>query len=144
MNALASEYQDVFKQYLRLSHELAEIMEENQSQNDRELIESILRNRDSLVRIQQMNSRIEQLTDICNKFRSDLDLESQKQLQNLAQAAKAQAIHLKELCHIHAQKMQAAKDLLGRRLAEVGKGSQFLGSIKPIKNNYPKFIDSQY
>jgi hypothetical protein len=144
MNALAAEYQDVFKLYLRLSQDLAGIMDENNSQNPQQLIESILRNCDSLTRIEQMNSRIMQLSDACDKCRADLDLKSQEEIRNLAQAAKAQAIRLKELCGIHAQKIQATRDRLDKRMVEIGKGSQFLKSIKPIKNNYPKFIDSLY
>jgi hypothetical protein len=144
MNVLATEYQDVFSLYLRLSQDLTEIMDENNSQNPQQLIESILRNRDSLSRIEQMNSRIVQLSDAFAQCRAELDLKSQEEIQNLAQAAKAQAIRLKELCSIHAQKIQATRDKLGRRISGIGKGSQFLNSIKPIKNNYPKFIDSLY
>jgi hypothetical protein len=144
MNALAAEFQDIFKLYLRLSQDLAGIMDETNSQNPQQLIESILRNRDSLARIEQMNSRILQLSDTCDKCRADLDLESQEEIRNLAQAAKTQAIRLKELCSLHAQKIQSTRDGLGRKLAEIGKGVQFLKSIKPIKNNYPKFIDSLY
>jgi archaellum component FlaC len=144
MNALAAEYQDIFKLYLRLSQDLAGIMDENNSQNPQQLIESVLRNCDSLARIEQMNSRILQLSDAFNKCRDDLDPKSREEIRNLAQAAKAQAIRLKELCGMHAQKIQATRDRLGTRMAEIGKGAQFLDSIKPIKNNYPKFIDSLY
>jgi hypothetical protein len=144
MNALAAEFQDVFKFYLRLTQDFAGILDENNSQNPQQLIESILRNRDSLTRIEQMNARIMQLSDTCDKCRVNLDLKSRKEIDNLAQAAKAQAIRLKELCGIHAQKIQATRDDLGRRMAEIGKGAQFLESIKPIRNNYPKFIDSRY
>jgi hypothetical protein len=144
MNALASEFQDVFKLYLKLSQDLAGITNGIDTHNPQQLIESILQNRDSLVRIEQMNSRISQLSDAYNKCRAHLDPESQEEIRNLAQAAKAQAIRLKEWCSIRALKIQAARDRLGGRIAEIGKGSQFLESIKPIKNNYPKFIDSRY
>jgi hypothetical protein len=144
MNAFASEFQDVFKLYLRLSQDLAGIMDESNSHNPHQLIESILQNRDSLIRIEQMNSHILQLSDAYNKCRANLDPKSQEEIRNLAQAAKAQAIRLKELCGIHALKIQAARDRLGCRIVEIGKGSQFLKSITPIKNNYPKFIDSRY
>jgi hypothetical protein len=144
MNALTAEFQDVFKLYLSLSQDLARILDESNSQNPQQMIESILRNRDSLAGIEQMNSRVMQLSDTCNKCRADLDIKSQEEIKNLAQAAKAQAIRLKELCGIHAQKIQATRDSLGRKMVEIGKGSQFLKSIKPIKNNYPKFIDSLY
>jgi hypothetical protein len=144
MHTLAAEYQDIFKLYLRLSQDLAKIMEERDSQNPHYFVESILRNRDNLARIEQMNARVLQLSNNYEKCRADLDPESRDEIQNMAQAAKTQAIRLKELCSIHAQKIQATQDKVGDRLAEIAKGSQCLQSIKPIKNNYPKFIDSRY
>jgi hypothetical protein len=144
MNALAAEYQDVFKLYLRLSQDLAKIMDVSDSQNPQAFVESILENRDNLARIEQMNSRVLQLSDACEKCRASLDPESREEVGNMAQAAKVQAIRLKELCGMHAQKIQAARDQLGDRLAQMGKGAQCLQSMKPIKNNYPKFIDSLY
>jgi hypothetical protein len=144
MNALAADFQDVFKLYLRLSEDLAKILDENHSKNPHQLIESILRNRENLARIEQMNSRIMQLSDSCDTCRIDLDFKSQEEIRVLAQAAKAQAIRLKELCDIHVQKIQATRDRLVGRLAVIDRGSQFLKSIKPIKYNYPKFIDTQY
>jgi hypothetical protein len=144
MNALAAEYRDIFKFYLKLSEDLTKIMDENNSQNPQQLIDSILRNRDSLARIEQLNSRILQLSDHCNRNRADFDPESLEEIQNQARAAKAQAIRLKELCRVHAEKVQSTRDELSHQLAEIGKGSQFLKSITPVKNNYPKFVDSLY
>jgi hypothetical protein len=143
MNALAAEYQDVFKLYFRLSQELARILDENDTKPHAH-VESILQNRDSLAQIEQLNSRVLQLSDACKKCNADLDPKSQQEIQNMAQTAKAQAIRLKELCSIHAQKIQAAQDKLSGRLAEIRKGAQCLQSMNPIKYNYPKFIDSVY
>jgi hypothetical protein len=144
MNALAAEYQEVFQLYLRLSQEFAKILDAKDTQNPNAQVESILRNRDSLAQIEQLNSRVLQLSYACKKCSADLDPKSQEEIQNMAQTAKAQAIRLRELCSIHAQKIQATRDGLSNRLTEIRKGAQCLQSIKPIKYNYPKFIDSTY
>ncbi|MBN1571501.1 MAG: hypothetical protein JXA73_26935 [Acidobacteria bacterium] len=91
-----------------------------------------------------MNSRVVQLSDSWGKCRNQLDPETRTEVQDLVAAARMQAIHLQELCSVWAQKLQRIHDELGTNLAEIGKGSQFLKSLKPLKNNYPKFVDSRY
>jgi hypothetical protein len=144
MNALACDFQDVFQLYLRLGQDLTRILNEDNSADPQALVQSILGNRDCLVRIEQMNSRVLELSDNWEKCRDNLDPSSINEIRDLAQAAKAQAIRLKELCGIHTQKLQITRDELCSRMAELNKADQHLKSLKPIKTNYPKFIDSQY
>jgi GTP-binding protein EngB required for normal cell division len=144
MTTLVAQFQDVLKLYLSFCEDLTKIMDVGDSKDPRALAESILQNRDCLDRIAQMNLRILRLSDDWDKCRKNLDSKSLDDVRNFAQAAKAQAVRLKELCSTHAQKLQTARDKLATDLAEIGKGAQYLKSIKPIKNNYPKFIDSQW
>ena len=144
MNALASEYQDVFRLYLRLGKDLAKIMDIDDKANPQDYVESILANRDCLMRIEQMNSRILRLSEAWKKCRATLDLESQDEIEELAGEARSQAVRLRELCGTHVQKLQKVRNKLADDLAEIGKGAEYLKSTKPIKNNYPKFIDSLY
>jgi hypothetical protein len=144
MNNFASEFQDVFQLYLKLGEELEKLMDVKDSKDSQALVRFILQNRDCLVRVEQMNSRVRQLSDDWRKCRDKLDPKSRNEARNLAEAARAQAVRLKNLCTIQAQKLETARDKLGKGLAEIGKGTRFLKSIKPIKNNYPKFIDSLY
>jgi hypothetical protein len=144
MNALASEYQDVFRLYLRLGKDLAEVMDIDEKTNPQDYVESILANREYLMRLEQMNSRILRLSEEWQKGRGTLDLESQDEIEELAVEARAQAVRLKELCGIHVQKLQRVRNKIADDLAEIGRGAEYLKSTKPIKNNYPKFIDSLY
>jgi hypothetical protein len=144
MSALAAEFQDVFHLYLELSEKLTRIISAGNLKNPDTIAESVLRNRDCLVRIEQMNSRVLQLSDDWQKSRNKLDPASRNEIRNLAEAARTQAIALRELCRIHVQKLQTALDKTGKDLAEIAKGAQYLKSIKPVKNNYPKFVDSLY
>jgi hypothetical protein len=143
MNTLASDFQNVFQLYLRLGQDLTRILDSDDSNDPQALVHSILANRDCLARIEQMNSLVLQLSISWEKCRDDLDPASMNEVQALAQAVKAQAIHLKELCSIHAQKIQNARDKLCCQMAELEKADQHLKILKPIKNNYPKFIDSR-
>ncbi len=144
MSSLITEFQEVFQLYLRLGEKLAKILNIGDSQNPQALAESILQNRDCLVRIEQMNLQILQLSSDWEKCRETLDSESRGEICKLAEAAKSQAIRLKELCNIHSEKLKIARDKLGKDLSEIGKGVQYLKTIKPVKNNYPKFVDSLY
>ena len=144
MNTLAAEFQEVFHLYLKLGEELTKILNAGDSKDPQVLAKSILQNCDCLARIEQMNSRVIQLSGEWQKCRGILDAKSRNEIQNVADAAKAQAVRLREGCSIHVQKLQIARDKLGKDLAELGRGTRFLKSIKHIKNNYPKFIDSLY
>jgi hypothetical protein len=144
MNSVASDFQDVFKLYLRLSQDLTQIMDADNSQDPQALVQSVLKNRDCLAQIERMNSRVLQLSVNWEKCRDNLDPASVNEVRELAQAAKAQATRLKELCSMHAQKLQMTRDRLCSTMTELRKAGQHLNSLKPIKNNYPKFIDSLY
>jgi hypothetical protein len=144
MSAIVTEYKEVFQLYLRLGRELTKIMDIDDTKNPQVFVESILANRDYMTRIEQLNARVLQLSEDWEKYRSSIDPEMEEQIRELATAAKAQAVQLKELCSIHAQRLQIIRDKLEKDLAEIGKGAEYLKSVKPIKNNYPKFIDSLY
>jgi hypothetical protein len=144
MNKLAAEFREVFNLYIKLGDEISRIMDADDSKDPQMLVNSILQNRECLERITQMNSRVVQLSDAWGRCRNQLDPESRKEAHDLATAARAQAVRLQELLSVRTEKLRRVRDELGRNLAEIGKGSQFLKSIKPVKNNYPKFVDSLY
>ena len=144
MSTLTAELKDVFELYLKLGEKFTKIVDAGDSKDPQALAQSILQNREYLSRIEAMNSRVLRLSEDWENCRANLDPESRDRIRTLAEAARAQAIRLQELCSIQAQKLQAARDKLGKNLEEIGKGAQYLKSVKPIKNNYPKFIDSLY
>ncbi len=144
MIALAVEFRDVFQLYLKLGEGFTKIMNAGDSKDPQALANSILQNREWLAKIEHMNSRMLQLSGEWEKCRESLDAKSRDEIRNLAEAAKAQAIQLRELCGIQIQKLQISRDKLEKDLAELDKGARYLKSVKPAKNNYPKFIDSLY
>jgi archaellum component FlaC len=143
-NPLAAEFRDVFTLYIKLGEELTKIMDVGNSEDPQVLADAILKNRECLDRIEQMNSRVLRLSSDWQQHRNNLDQESEKEVRDLSDATRAQVRRLQELCSMHVQKLQNTRDKLQKDLAEIGKGAQYLKSTTPTKNNYPKFIDSLY
>ena len=143
-NPLAAEFQDVYTLYVKLGEELTKIMDVGDSEDPRILAETILKNRECLIRIEQMNSRVLQLSNDWKQHSASLDPETEKNIRTLSEGARTQVVRLQELCRTHMKRLQSARDKLEKDLAELSKGAQYLKSTTPPKNNYPKFIDSMY
>jgi hypothetical protein len=58
--------------------------------------------------------------------------------------AKSEAVRLNNQCSDCVKKLEAAQERLGEGLEKIGKHHQYLNIMKPVKGNYPKFIDSLY
>ncbi len=144
MSTITDELRAAFQLYVGLGEDLTKIAETGDSKAPYALAECILQNRDCLARIEQMNSRISQLSMNRERARPNLDPESRAELDRLAAAVREQAVRLKELCSAHARKLQSLRDQAAKDLEEIGKTAQYLRSMKPVKNNYPKFVDSRY
>lgn len=142
MKNFASELQVISQLYQQVREEFVQRVSEIDANDLRALVKSILRNRACLAKIEQMNSRVCQVSDEWKKCRSNLDPKSRLEIDGLVEAARGQAVQLYQFCDMQARKVQAVRDGLERNLAELGKGARYLKSIKPIKSNYPKFIDS--
>ena len=106
MNALAIEYQDVFQLYLKMGKELVKIMDIDDIKNPQGLVESIFTDPACLIRIEHVNSRILQLFEDWEACRTNIDPEIQDEVRELARAAKKQAVQLRKLCSIYAQRLQ--------------------------------------
>jgi hypothetical protein len=106
--------------------------------------EFILRQRDCMGNIERMNMKVDQLWDSWERIEPQLDSISRNEARSAMAEAKAEALRLKQVCENRAKKLEAARDRLGFELGIIKKRSQHLKSIQPVKNNYPKFIDSLY
>jgi hypothetical protein len=144
MKNFAAEFRDVISLYVKPADELAKILSATDSDDSRTLIHSVFQNQDCLVHISQMNSRIAKLSDDWIQCREHLDPAARDEADEMAAAAKAQAVRLQGLCLIHVQKLQTIHDGLRNNLAEIGKGARYAKGLKLNCNNYPKFIDSSY
>jgi hypothetical protein len=108
------------------------------------LSDVILDNRDRFAQIQQMNACVHQTSQDWQISRNRLDPGLQSEVEALLATSRAQATRMRQMCIIHAQRLQAARDRLEKEMVELNKGREFLESLKPVRSNYPKFIDSVY
>lgn len=141
-NELASAFRDLHEFYLKMMGELSEQLRPEKSMATQNIVESIIRNRDLLVEIEQMNTRIFELKEKWRKFRAHLDETSRAEVRALAAAAEEQAGQLHTLITHQLQTLNSLRIGLKKESDDLLAGIHFLNSIKPVKCNYPKFIDS--
>lgn len=143
MRDFALEFRQVGARYARLREELARIVDID-SQEPQALVNAILQNRDCLDRIIHMNAEVSGLSRDWQECRHRCPLALQDSIDRCAEEAKSEATLLHELCCVQTRRIQHTCDTLGQALGELKKGALFINSLKPPKQNYPKFIDSMY
>jgi hypothetical protein len=143
MKLFDSELQYLLELYTRLDAELTTLDESVKSNGPSAAVESVLRNRDLFSRIEQMNSRLLQLAKEWEKFGPHLDPETRRRTLQLAEKARKQAMSLARAGERKMKEISTIRADLESKLKQISSGTRFLESIKPVKSNYPKFVDSQ-
>jgi hypothetical protein len=105
---------------------------------------SILQQRNCLVRIDQMGAQVSKLIDSWKAVESSFDDKVRNDMQLAIATAKTEAVKLNNQCGDCVKKLEAAQERLGEDLEKIGKHHKYLNNMKPVKSNYPKFIDSLY
>ena len=144
MKNFTAEFRNLSSFYSRLAEDLTKFLNEDEPKVGRALVQSTLQNRECLEQLPQMNLQIAELSNDWTQRRPQLDPATRREADEMAASARAQAVRLQELCHIHTCKLQAIHDGIRNNLVEIGKGSRFAKVLKPVQHNYPKFIDSSY
>jgi hypothetical protein len=129
--------------YARLHAEFsAQTLEPGTTAHVSALSTAVLRNRELLDRIGQMNPRLLQLARDWKSFRDRLDPVSRSEVAQLAERVTSQASRLSEVCERRMRQLESGRNELQKAMVGVQTGSRYLASIKPGKTNYPKFLDS--
>jgi hypothetical protein len=144
MKNFAAEFRNLYSFYSKLAEDLTKFLNEEEPKVGRALVKSTLQNRAYLGQIPQMSLQIAELSKDWARCRPQLDPATRHEADEMASAARAQAVRLQELCRIHTGKLQSIHDDIRNSLVEIGKGTRFAKVLKPIQHNYPKFIDSRY
>jgi hypothetical protein len=142
MNTILSELQELIALYRDSAEKLALVSNRTRQADEETLADSILQQQNNLKTIHAMDSRVTRLTALWKTTESQFDPESRKEVQLAIEILKTEGRRTKALCDILTQRIQAIKENLGKNLEKVGKHNQYLDCIKPVKCNYPKFIDS--
>ncbi len=140
---LDSELEELSKLYDGLKDALSGFGKDNKPASTLAKVHSIIRNEVLFVRLEQMNARLGQLAKDWEKLCPQLDAASRKKTQQLAAKVREQAANLRVLNEARTHEIEAHRAKLERELAIVTRGSKYLESVKPLKSNFPKFIDSR-
>lgn len=143
MENFRTEFHSITESYHEAGKVLAWIAEMDDSQPST-LVRSVLENQDCIDQIDRMHSKVIQLAGKWKQNRRSADARTWEEIDRLADGALQQAKRLNQLCSITMTRLQSAKNRLGAELAEIGKGERFVKSAYPSKNNFPKFIDTEY
>jgi predicted XRE-type DNA-binding protein len=141
MNNILSELQEIIASYRNLAEKLARIAGCSKEDGPA-LADSILNERQNLKAIHAMDARVTRLIALWKAAESQWDSESRKKVQAAIELVRIEGSRVKVLCNGLTQRMQALKDQIAEGLVKAGKHTQFLDCMKPVKCNYPKFIDS--
>jgi hypothetical protein len=142
MKLFFSELEYLRELYGRLEGEITAAQQHASELDAAELAEAVLKNRDLLRRIDQMNSRVLQLVEEWQTFKLSIREEQRTEIQNLAQSVSRKGWELHASCTRALTSLSARVRKLQEELSEVGRGNRFLDSVKPVRGNYPKFVDS--
>ncbi len=125
--------------YQALQHELSPGTTEAEEAS---LVETVLRNKDLLCRIGQLNERVARTTAAWKDFRERADAPMRAQVESLIRTVRAHAADLQRTCAQHGHRLESRLDRLGHERGRLRTGFRYLDSVKPPRNNYPKFVDS--
>ena len=104
--------------------------------------DSILPNRDLFTEIEHMNSRLLRLGEQWLDLRRNIDSQTRDHIRSLAQKLKNRAAQLAAVCEEHGNTLRAKRQGFERDLEEIKRGTRYLESVRPLKSNHPKFVDS--
>ena len=141
MESLINELRKLAQFYFDLQKDLSDALNEAGNDTERSL-ESILQIRIHISQVERMNAHILQLSDDLKKFRNMADPEIRARVDVLTSEVRAQGILVRDLCIRSSEMIEKSKTEIRRELESIAAGKRYLKSVNPVKNNYPKFIDS--
>jgi hypothetical protein len=142
MDSLIIDLQRLTQFYFGLQKDLSDALNNAECEKERLLAESILQNRIRISQIERMNAHILQLSDDLRKARKNRNPKIRAQAESLVSEAKSHAVLIQELFARTSEKMEKTKAGIQKELGSIATGKRYLKSLVPVKNNYPKFIDS--
>jgi hypothetical protein len=142
MQALLAELRSLDELYGRLKNALTALGNSLQSQNLAALTDATLRYRDLFMQLGQMNARADRIAQHWNNSAGSMEPAIKEQILSLAAKVKEEGTQVSILCTKLHQQLQHNRGAYEKRLDEVRKGRSYLHSARPLKTNYPKFLDS--
>jgi hypothetical protein len=128
--------------YSGLENELSAALQCAGTSGEMGMADLILQKRSRLAQIGKMSALIFQISEDFRKSSGAMEDGTRREAEQLMARVKSHAVRIHELCALAAEKIEPVKGALQKNLEEIRNGKQYLKSVYPVKNNYPKFIDS--
>jgi uncharacterized tellurite resistance protein B-like protein len=103
----------------------------------------VLASEELMMHVAQLDRRVSQLAADWQQERNGFDSARRAQIQMQAADMSAQILQLQRVCGTHARRLEGVLQQVSRDLGELQRGSRYLASIRPVKTNFPKFVDSK-
>ena len=103
----------------------------------------VLASEELIARVGQLDRRLAQIAAEWLDSRNRIDPARRAQIERLVSEASAHLRQLQRVCGSHVQKLEHAVEQISQELGELDRGMRYLASVRPIKNNFPKFVDSR-
>ncbi len=142
MKPFDSELQSLSEVYQHLGEELACSQKKDPAGTNLSNGGQMLADCELLLRIEDTRIRVVHLAGEWEKLKQRLDPASRRGTQRIAEAVRKRAVEVTEVVARRVAELELRRAQLGRELDEIQKGERYLASVKPVKNNYPKFVDS--
>lgn len=110
--------------------------------SSRRTSDAVFANEELISRVGQLSERVSEIASHWHDIRDRLDAGRRGQIEGLAAAVSAQLLQLQQLCGAHARNLDHEMQQISRELGELERGSRYLASARPVKTNFPKFVDS--
>ncbi|HSW39681.1 MAG TPA: hypothetical protein VLL97_09345 [Acidobacteriota bacterium] len=145
MNDLLSHCRKVLDLYDALEIECSRIFGGAGSGSDDSAVDSVLNNRSRInSMVEEVNMEVMSLAGKLLEFRDRPDPKTGSMIRECAKEAAARAAGLQGMCAVQAEKVAAIRAELREKLDGIDNGSRLLKTLKPPRNNYPKFIDAMH
>jgi hypothetical protein len=106
------------------------------------LHQCILQSKQGFAEIERISGRLSQLLAEWENQRDHADPQSREETRLLISRSKKQALQLQELCAMRKLQLKQMMDCLQSAIGKLRTGKHYLNCIKPIKSNFPKFLDA--
>ena len=143
MKVFDSELQYLSELYSLLSAEFEGLKRTSGQSKPAATVDFVLRNHELFARLEQMNGRLHQLVKDWESFSPHLEPSAKEHAQRLIEKVQRQAHELALLNQERLTEVDAFRARLSGELEKLERGGRYLQSVKPLKANYPKFIDSR-
>ena len=142
MKSPLTDLQKLNRLFSDLENDLSADLQNSAAGGKNSLADSILKKKPRLVQIGSTYVQIQTLSEDLKRSHENYDTKTRQEADKLFQEIKSSALHMQDLCSQISEELETTKSAVRKELEEIGKGKQYLKSVHPVKNNYPKFFDS--